>query len=188
MPNNDLVISQEDIDKLIDLYYKQPRVLYEHLFGSYNQLVEEIIPYSLVQEPNHFYQNVIENNIYLHGFKCMNIRIKPPTFDTDNEIKFPYDARKNHLNYFATIVCDIVQILEKIDILTGEKTIKEIGEVEKESAIGNIPIMVKSKYCSTQIKKDLHKECKYDPGGFFLEKVQEKFLIQKEKRVIIKHW
>ena len=168
MSNNNLVISQEDIDKLIDLYYKQPRVLYEHLFGSYNQLVEEIIPYSLVQEPNHFYQNVIENNIYLHGFKCMNIRIKPPTFDNDNEIKFPSDARKNHLNYFATIVCDVVQVLEKVDILTGEKIMKEIGEVEKELAIGNIPIMVKSKYCSTQIKKDLHGECKYDPGGYFI--------------------
>ena len=183
MSNNNLVISQEDIDKLIDLYYKQPRTLYEHLFGSYNQLIEENIPYSLVQEPNHFYQNVIENNIYLHGFKCMNIRIKPPTFDNDNEIKFPSDARKNHLNYFATIVCDVVQVLEKVDILTGEKTIKEIGEVEKESAIGNIPIMVKSKYCSTQIKKDLHGECKYDPGGYFIVNGQEKVVMSIEKMV-----
>ena len=47
--------------------------------------------------------------IYLHGFKFSNIRIKPPTFDNDNEIKFPNDARKNHLNYFATVVADIVQ-------------------------------------------------------------------------------
>jgi len=183
MSNNNLVISQEDIDKLIDLYYKQPRVLYEHLFASYNQLVEEIVPYSLVQEANHFYQNVIENNIYLHGFKCSNIRIKPPTFDNDNEIKFPSDARKNHLNYFATIVCDVVQVLEKVDILTGDKTIKEIGEVEKELAIGNIPIMVKSKYCSTQIKKDLHGECKYDPGGYFIVNGQEKVVMSIEKMV-----
>ena len=177
------LIGQEDIDKLIDLYFKQPKVLYEHLFSSYNQLVEEIIPYSLIQENNYFYQNVIENNIYLHGFKCSNIRIKPPTFDNDNEIKFPSDARKNHLNYFATIVGDMVQVLEKVDILTGDKTVKEIGEVEKELAIGNIPIMVKSKYCSTQIKKDLHTECKYDPGGYFIVSGQEKVVMSIEKMV-----
>ena len=175
------ITTQEDIDKLIDLYYKQPKILYEHLFASYNQLVEEIIPYCLIQEPNYFYQNVIKDSIYYHGFKCSNIRIKPPTFDNDNEIKFPSDARKNHLNYFATIVADIVQVLEKIDITTGEKTIKEIGEIEKEASLANIPIMVRSKYCSTQIKKDLHGECKYDPGGYFIVNGQEKIVISIEK-------
>ena len=183
MSNTKNNINQEEIDKLIDLYFKQPRVLYEHLFSSYNQLVEEIIPYSLIQEQNYFYQNYIENNIYLHGFKCTNIRIKPPTFDSDNEIKFPSDARKNHLNYFATIVADIVQTLEKVDILTGNRTLREIGEVEKELAIGNIPVMVKSKYCSTQIKKDLHTECKYDPGGYFIVSGQEKVVMSIEKMV-----
>jgi len=177
------ITTQEDIDKLIDLYYKQPRILYEHLFSSYNQLIEEIIPYCLIQEPNYFYQNVIKDTIYYHGFKCSNIRIKPATFDNDNEIKFPSDARKNHLNYFATIVVDIVQVLEKIDIITGEKTVKEIGEVEKDTSLANIPIMVRSKYCSTHIKKDLHGECKYDPGGYFIVKGQEKVVISIEKMV-----
>ena len=175
--------SQEDIDKLIDLYYKQPRILYEHLFASYNQLVEEIIPFCLIQEPNYFYQNVIKDVIYLHGFKCSNIRIKPPTFDNDNEIKFPRDARKNHLNYFATVVADIVQVLEKVDIATGEKVMKEIGEVEKEASIANIPVMIKSKYCSTQIKKDIHGECKYDPGGYFIVNGQEKVVMSVEQMV-----
>lgn len=175
--------SQEDIDKLIDLYYKQPRILYEHLFASYNQLVEEIIPFCLIQEPNYFYQNVIKDVIYLHGFKCSNIRIKPPTFDNNNEIKFPRDARKNHLNYFATVVADMVQILEKVDIATGEKVRIEIGEVEKEASIANIPVMIKSRYCSTQIKKDIHGECKYDPGGYFIVNGQEKVVMSVEQMV-----
>ena len=177
------ITTQEDIDKLIYLYNKQPRVLYEHLFESYNQLIEEIIPYCINQETNHFYQNIDKNCIFYHGFKCNNIRIKPATFDNDNEIKFPSDARKNHLNYFATIVVDIIQVLEKIDITTGEKTVKEIGEVEKETPIANIPIMVRSKYCSTQIKKDLHGECKYDPGGYFIVNGQEKVVMSIEKMV-----
>ena len=180
---SDYKVSQEDIDKVIDLYYKQPKILYEHLFASYNQLVEEIIPYCLIQEPNYFYQNVIKDTIYLHGFKCSNIRIKPPTFDNDNEIKFPSNARKNHLNYFATVVVDLVQVLEKVDVVTGEKTINEISDVEKDVAIANIPVMVKSKYCSTQIKKDLHGECRYDPGGYFIVNGQEKIVMSIEKMV-----
>ena len=176
-------ISQDDIDELMDLYFKQPKILYEHLFAPYNQLIEETIPYCLTNEQNNFYQNIVDNNIYHHGIKCSNVRIKPPTYDNDNEIKFPSDARKNHLSYFATVVVDMVQVLEKTDIKTGEKTIKDIGSTLKEEAIANIPIMVKSKYCSTQIKKDLHGECRYDPGGYFIVKGQEKIVISIEKMV-----
>ena len=59
-------IEQNDIDKLIDLYFNQPKVLYDHLFASYHQFVDEIIPYSLIQEQNYFYENVDKEMIYLH--------------------------------------------------------------------------------------------------------------------------
>ena len=175
--------TQIEINKLIDLYFNQPNVLYEHLFSSYHQFVSEIIPYSLIQEQNYFYQNVDKEFIYLHGFKCKNIRIKPSTFESDNEIKFPSDARKNHLNYFATIVADIQQYVEKINSLTNDKTIKDIGDVDKETPIANIPIMVKSKYCSTVIKQDLKGECKYDPGGYFIVNGGEKVVMSMEKMI-----
>ena len=174
---------QKEIDKLIDLYFNKKKVLYRHLFDSYHQFVSEIIPYSLIQEQNYFYEEVDKEIIYLHGFKCMNIRIKPSTFENDNEIKFPSDARKNHLNYFATVVADIQQIVEKVDTLTGEKIIKNIGDIEKETPVANIPIMVKSKYCSTHIKQDLKSECKFDPGGYFIVGGQEKVVMSMEKMV-----
>ena len=174
---------QKEIDKLIELYFNQPKVLYEHLFASYHQFVGEIIPYSLIQEQNYFYENVDKELIYLHGFKCLNIRIKPSTFENDNEIKFPSDARKNHLNYFATVVADVQQFVEKVDSITGEKTIKNIGDLEKETPVANIPIMVKSKYCSTNIKQDLKTECKFDPGGYFIVNGAEKIVMSMEKMV-----
>lgn len=174
---------QKEINKLIELYFNQPKVLYEHLFSSYHQFVSEIIPYSLIQEQNYFYENVDKELIYLHGFKCSNIRIKPSTFENDNEIKFPSDARKNHLNYFATIVADIQQFVEKVDSINGEKTIKNVGDIEKETPVANIPIMVKSKYCSTNIKHNLKGECKYDPGGYFIVNGAEKIVMSMEKMV-----
>jgi DNA-directed RNA polymerase II subunit RPB2 len=177
MSSNNL---QTEIDKLVDLYFNQSQILYEHLFASYHQFVEEIIPYCLKHEQNNFYENLDSNLIYFHGFKCDNIRIKPSTFENDNEIKFPNEARKNHLNYFASIIVDIIQYVETLNILTGEKTIKEVHK-ENNIAIGNIPIMLKSKYCSTTIKKDIHGECRYDPGGYFLINGQEKIVMSIEK-------
>ena len=174
---------EKEIDKLIDIYLSQPKVLYEHLFTGYHQFVSEIIPYSLIQENNYFYENVDKEFINLHGFKCSNIRIKPSTFDNDNEIKFPSDARKNHLNYFATIIADIYQFVEKVDTISGEKIIKTVGNVEKDIHIANIPIMVKSKYCSTHIKQDLKTECKFDPGGYFIVNGAEKIVMSMEKMV-----
>jgi len=174
---------QKEIDKLIELHFNQPNILYEHLFASYHQFVSEIIPYSLIQENNYFYENVDKEFIYLHGFKCSNIRIKPSTFENDNEIKFPSDARRNHLNYFATIVADVQQFVEKVDSISGNKIIKNIGDLEKETPVANIPIMVKSKYCSTNIKQDNRKECKVDPGGYFIVNGAEKIVMTMEKMV-----
>ena len=174
---------QKEIDKLIELHFNQPKVLYEHLFASYHQFVGEIIPYSLIQEQNYFYESVDKELIYLHGFKCSNIRIKPSTFENDNEIKFPSDARRNHLNYFATVVADVQQFVEKVDSINGNKTIKNIGDVEKETPVANIPIMVKSAFCSTHIKKNLKGECRIDPGGYFIVNGAEKIVMSMEKMV-----
>lgn len=174
---------QKEIDKLIEIYFNQPKVLYEHLFASYHQFVGEIIPYSLIQEQNYFYENINKEIIYLHGFKCSNIKIKPSTFENNNDIKFPSDARKNHLNYFATVIADVQQFVEKIDSITGEKTIKNVGDLEKETPVANVPVMVKSKYCSTNIKQELKTECKFDPGGYFIVNGAEKIIMSIEKMV-----
>ena len=177
-----------DIKKLINIYFDQPKILYEHLFASYNQLVEEIIPYSLVKENNYFYENVDKTDIYLHGFRCKNITLKPVVnyFGGNNlEIMYPKEARKNHLNYFATVYADIEQVVDKINFLTGEKTTTIVGTSPENGpmAVASIPVMVKSKYCSTSIKKDLHGECTVDPGGYFIVNGQEKIVMSIEKVV-----
>ena len=181
--NNNNDKNQKYIDYLLNIYFNQPNILYDHLFSSYHQFINEIIPYSLINENNIFYENVEGNVIYLHGFKCSNIRIKLATFENDNKILFPSDARRNHLNYFTAIIADIYQYVEKVDLKTDEKTINIINEIEKDIQIGNVPIMIKSKYCSTTIKQDLKGECKYDPGGYFIVNGQEKVVLSMEKMV-----
>ena len=178
-----MVSTQQDLKKLERLYFKQPNILYEHLFSSYHQLIEEIIPYSLMKENNYFYEKVEQNIIYLHGFKCSNVRIKPPTSPSGPELLTPKEARKKHLKYFATIIADVQQFVEKEDMTTGDKEITMIGEVENNIAVGSVPIMVKSKYCTTNIKQDLLGECKFEPGGYFIVTGQEKVIMSIEKMV-----
>ena len=176
------LVTQEDINKLVDLYFKQPDIMYSHLFSSYHQLIEEIIPYILSQE-NYFYESVDKDYVYLHGFKCNNIRLRPCTFENNSKLLFPNQARKNYLSYFGTIVADVQQYVVKENILSGEKTTKLIDNMEKDTVLARVPVMVKSKFCSTVIKKDLHGECKYDPGGIFLVNGQEKVIVSIEKMV-----
>ena len=57
------------------------------------------------------------------------------------------------------------------------------GDLEKETPVANIPIMVKSKYCTTNIKQSLLGECKYEPGGYFIVTGQEKVVMSIEKMV-----
>ena len=175
---------QQEIDKLLKLKFSEPYGgLYNHLHGTFHQFCDEIIPYSLIQEQNIFYENVDKELIFLHGFKLSNIRIKPCTNDKENEIRFPSDARKNHLNYFATVVANVQQYVEKIDSITGEKVTSFVSKAEEEIPVANIPIMVKSKFCSTQIKQDLKGECRLDPGGYFIVNGSEKIVMSMEKMV-----
>ena len=174
-------ITQLDINQLIKLYFKQPNIIYEHLFSSFHQLIEEIIPYSICKENNYFYENIDNNTIYLHGFKCSNVRIKPPTNQSNNDMLSPKEARTKHLKYFATVIADVLQFVEKEDMVTGNKTITPVGEIEKDVNIASIPIMVKSKYCSTYIKNNLMGECKYEPGGYFIVNGKEKLVMSIEK-------
>ena len=116
---------------IIDLFYKQPFVLFNHLFGSYHQFIEEIIPYSLIEEPHYIYEHPDRDVIYRYGFKFTDVRIKPPFIESDNEYLYPKYARKNFLNYFSQIICKVQMYQEKIDALTDEKTVKIIERKTK---------------------------------------------------------
>ena len=180
------LIEYNEIKDLIKIYFEQPQVLFRHLFDSYHQFIEEIIPYSLIEESNTFFENIVQNDIYIHGFRCKNVRVKPVTFDqSPSEIMFPKQARKNNHNYFTTIHVDIEQVVEKVNILTGERTTKVVATSSESDpiAVANVPVMVRSKYCSTSVKNNMFGECKHDPGGYFIVNGQEKIVMSIEKMV-----
>ena len=177
-------LTKSDLYKLIDFYYKQPNILYSHQHNSFNQFIDEYIYSILKKDDNIFFSRITQNNIYNYRFKFDDIYLKPPTLENEGELMFPSDARVRSLTYSSKLVATITQIQEKIDIVTKEKTEKIVGEKEQEYHITNIPIMLRSKYCSLSIKKNHDRtECNYDPGGYFIVNGSEKVVVSLERMV-----
>jgi DNA-directed RNA polymerase beta subunit len=129
----------------------------------------------------------------------------------DEEIIFPEDCRTQFLTYASKLIADVSQVQEIIDcetsgidttnissessqnITTGStsegqssmpssKYERILISKEYKVPIGKIPIMVRSEYCSTNLKKDRpNTECRFDPGCYFIVKGSEKVVIGLEK-------
>jgi DNA-directed RNA polymerase II subunit RPB2 len=172
--------SSKDILRLIDLYFEQNNWLYRHQFESYDQFIEEFIIF--LKEGNHIVHEEYgkDNKLYRNKLTFDNIYIRPPTLE-NGDYMFPEHARKNSAPYDSKIICDVKQYLEIVEIATDKKELKEIYS-SKEVPILKMPVMVKSKYCSTMLRKDIpNTECKYDPGCYFIVNGSEKVVIAQER-------
>ena len=176
----DISVTNKDIWKLVDLLFNTKNVLYNMHYLSYQQFIED----NIITELNKKYvihENIIGKQIYRYSLKFDNIMLKAPSDDLDYVTIFPNDARIRHINYSSKLIVDIKQIQEIINLetnITDEKVLYH----EKKINIGAIPIMVRSKYCTTNIKNDTpNLECTYDPGCYFIIKGLEKVVISHEK-------
>lgn len=176
----DISVTNKDIWKLIDLLFNTKNVLYNMHYLSYQQFIED----NIITELNKKYvihENIIGKQIYRYSLKFDNIMLKAPSDDLDYVTIFPNDARIRHINYSSKLIVDIKQIQEIINLetnITDEKVLYH----EKKINIGAIPVMVRSKYCTTNIKNDTpNLECTYDPGCYFIIKGLEKVVISHER-------
>ena len=86
---------------------------------------------------------------------------------------YPYDARMRNFTHSSRLFVDInVEVWE--NPFSEEKS-KISSKTIKGINIGEIPIMVKSKFCLlTQNKMNPKTECKMDLGGYFIINGNEK--------------
>ena len=174
----------QDIFKLIDLYFNEQFKLYSYQWHSYDEFISDIR--NDIENNEHIiYEDNISNKIYRYKIIFTNVLIKPPVDDNlnDEEILFPEDCRTRFLTYASKIIGDITQVQEIIDC---ENSLDEIeyNVIAKENnvTIAKIPIMVRSKYCSTNLKKNTpNTECRFDPGCYFIVKGSEKIVIGLER-------
>ncbi len=179
---NDL--SVDDIFNFMDLYYNRRFVMYSHLYNSMNKFFDEDVRQFMENGEHSFYEKVTKNKIFKNKFVYENISIKEPTLENEAEPMFPSDARDRDLTYSTKLLAKVTQIQEITDISTDEREIKIIGEPEENIPIANLPVMVRSKYCSLSLHKNNDKkDCRYDPGGYFIVNGSEKVVISQDRMI-----
>lgn len=103
-------------------------------------------------------------------------------YEVDGDIRelYPQEARLRsltyHLQIYIDITCTKFPLDENRQRITDEDLIT-LKKVEK-AKLGNIPLMLRSKYCILhgKIDRDLTKvgECVFDQGGYFIINGSEK--------------
>lgn len=176
------MLTDDNLARMIDLYFAQPGILFDHLFKSYNDFIEKGIYDILTNGDNIFFEKVTAKTVYRYRLEYVNISVKPPMLDNEEEYMFPQDARNRNLSYSSKLVATVKQMQDTIDIMTDTMTTRQIGKEEHNVPLAIIPIMVKSKYCSLSLKKGYDtRECEYDPGGYFIVNGSEKMVLSIER-------
>ena len=82
-------IKSDDIFRLIDLYFNQPGILYNHQISSFDKFLDEDIPNILMKDDNIFYEKITREKKYRHRFSFSNISIRQPMIENQDEHMFP---------------------------------------------------------------------------------------------------
>jgi DNA-directed RNA polymerase II subunit RPB2 len=175
-------ITEADTIRVMDLLFDKSKILYKHQIESYDKFIEEDIP-KILAEDLVFSEKVTKDKIYRNYFKARNPAFVPPTLEQENEPMFPQDARINNLSYNGKVLAHIEQWLDIRDIATGKVARRKIGEEPAAMNIGNTPMIVGGKFCSTNLHRSSEKmkeECRYDSGGYFIINGNEKVLMSCE--------
>lgn len=107
---------------------------------------------------------------------------------------FPYEARRRDLNYDGNVTCDVKE--EFIERKTTTKEVIRNGKIVKETTeydevlttrkhnkvvIAKLPIMLLSNKCNlyplTKKERTEKEECKFDVGGYFIIKGNERVIL-----------
>jgi len=88
-------ITDKDLRKLIDLYFREKNILYKHLYDSYHQFVDEFIPRELTSDQNVFYEAPTSDKIYRYRFVFEDIAVKQTKYKNTGKYITPEYARNN---------------------------------------------------------------------------------------------
>jgi len=176
-------LTYKRIFDIVDARFTKKNILYEHLYNSYNDFIDNQVINFLKTNDNIFDENKVGDKVYRYKFKFENIHVRPPLNENGLSLMYPMDARDRKSTYSIKIIAKVSQIQEIYDLNKKEIiSSKVIGNIVERENILSLPVMVNSKYCSLQINRDYNKrDCEYDPGGYFIVNGSEKIVLCIEK-------
>lgn len=178
-------LTLDEIFKFIDLYFNRKYIMYNHIYNSYNNFIEDSIRVFLKENDNTFYEKITKDSVIKYKFEFDNITLRPPIIEGTEKLMFPSDARNGNYTYASRLEARVSQIQEISDVCTKEViSRKVVGDPEERVPIATIPILVRSKFCSLNLKKNYDvTECDYDPGCYFIINGYEKVVISQERMI-----
>ena len=167
-------------DEIIKKYFDRKNFLISHQINSYDYFIDSILP-NIISQMFPLTTNFNEkNNINEIKISVTKINIEKPMSTENNgcsTIMTPNIARLKNESYSSPIFLDL-EI--NVTVKENDSIIKLKPKEIKNVLIGKFPIMVKSKYCISQLKNNFD-ECKYDVGGYFIINGNEKVIISQER-------
>lgn len=183
-----------------------PSILYEKEYydmaskwdekNDVHNIPEEKELQELIYNDDEKMNNNDEDSVIKKQFKY-KIKIKNHFFDEavfkDKESKktllYPHISRERNLTYSIPLYVDL-EITKRLVLYntgTKQKYEKDISTtVFERELLANIPLMVNSTLCNTNkliYKEEKIKQCKFDKGGYFIIKGNEKVIISQERLI-----
>ena len=180
------MLNNDDIWKIIEnfLLRDNKKELIKHQIESYDVFLEKYIKDIIMEQNPYIVDRKINDKEFIkYTIIFENISYGTPIFhDKNNKINilYPKHARERNLTY-ALPLC--VNFNVKAEHIKDGKVIEMKNQINKNEIIGNIPLMIGSKYCLTTQKKYRKNinECSFDNGGYFIVSGSEKVVISQER-------
>ncbi|MEM2088011.1 MAG: DNA-directed RNA polymerase subunit B [Thermoproteota archaeon] len=162
-------LSDADLWVVAENYIKSIGLARHHI-DSFNEFVDKDMQ-KIVDEVKKIEVNV-ENKVFTIEFGKISVRI-PQIIEPSGAVRnvYPMEARIRNFTYAAPIYLEI-------------KEVKDGRETRQDTLIGEIPIMVNSRYCAlaglapeARVKLG---EDPYDPGGYFIVNGSERVIVGVE--------
>jgi DNA-directed RNA polymerase II subunit RPB2 len=182
-------INYDNVWDIVNTYLSQDngKQLIKHLLSSYDQFIEKDIKriidesntYEFSKQINNTEENIAEVK---YSMNFLNPSISKPVYKNENgtfNVMYPKDARDKCLTYEFPLTIDIDTTISYFNE-NGMK-VKENNVVYKNTVLGNIPILLGSKYCLLSKNGNNTDECKYNQGGYFIINGNDKVVISQER-------
>ena len=186
MTSSTTKIDNEDLWNVIQKFLTNNNntELVKHQIESYDLFMDKYIPEIVAEYNNMTVYKQEEKENFVYKIKFGNLKYSLPLFSDKNSkmnLLYPKIARDTNSTYHTVLLCDIDI---EVEVRDEQNEVKKIWRknFEKQN-IGEIPLMIGSKYCLTQQKnyKENTDMCKYDSGGYFIINGNEKVIISQER-------
>lgn len=172
------MITEDDQFKIIHKYFKEHNNQANIQIESYNEFLLHGLS-NIIQNNN---QIKIKCDLYNYVIKFYDIMIdKPYIIDDNRNIKYitPHECRIRDISYDSVVTVNIEESKVDFDGNVIEK------RFYNKISVARVPIMLKSCKCILHDKniENLIKmnECKYDYGGYFIIRGNERVLVAQER-------